>query len=149
MDGLQDTKYEEKSMSLVDIHVSDFTLRPEPHIPSTSSISSTIVSDIQFTARLPLFSKKDVAERVDAARLAGADHFMSSTASGRNMHQFLNILLHLVARPAGCVIINLSYCGCHSQFELNHSLLRPAPAPGSTPSSTIAHRRCCRIQNKW
>ncbi|KAF8966663.1 hypothetical protein BDZ97DRAFT_1657425, partial [Flammula alnicola] len=40
--------------------------------------------------------KDDVAERVNAARLAGADHFMSSM----NMHKFLDMLLCLVARPS-------------------------------------------------
>jgi len=61
-----------------------------------SSASSTLVSDIQITAGPPLFLKDDVAQRVDAARMAGADHFMSS----RNMHQFLDMLLRLVARPS-------------------------------------------------
>ena len=60
------------------------------------------MSDIQITAG-PLSLKDDVVQRVDAARMAGADHFMSS----RNMHQFLDMLLRLVARP---VRIN-SHCG--------------------------------------
>ena len=53
------------------------------------------MSDIQITAGPPLSLKDDVAQRVDAARMAGADHFMSS----RNMHLFLDMLLRLVARP--------------------------------------------------
>jgi len=54
------------------------------------------MSDIQITEGPPLSLKDDVAQRVDAARMAGADHFMSS----RNMHQFLDMLLRLVARPS-------------------------------------------------
>lgn len=46
------------------------------------------------TAGSPLSLKDDIAQRVDAARLVGADHFMSSS----NMHQFLDMLLHLVVR---------------------------------------------------
>ncbi|KAK2460199.1 hypothetical protein APHAL10511_007790 [Amanita phalloides] len=61
-----------------------------------SSASSTLVNDIQITAGSLLSLKHDVAQRVDAARLAGADHFMSS----RNMHKFLDMLLHLVTRPS-------------------------------------------------
>jgi len=61
-----------------------------------SSASSTLLSDIQITAGRPLFLKSDVVQRVNAGKLAGADHFMSS----ENMHQFLNMLLHLVARPS-------------------------------------------------
>jgi len=40
--------------------------------------------------------KGDMAQRVDTARLLGADHFMSS----RNMHNFLDMLLCLVVRPS-------------------------------------------------
>ncbi|KAF8798599.1 hypothetical protein BYT27DRAFT_7264729 [Phlegmacium glaucopus] len=61
-----------------------------------SSASSTLVSDIQITAGPPLPLKDDLAQRVSAARLVGADHFMSST----NMHKFLDMLLRLVARPS-------------------------------------------------
>lgn len=61
-----------------------------------SSASSALVSDIQITQGPPLSLKDDVAQRVDAARLAGADHIMSS----RNMHKFLDMLLRLVARPS-------------------------------------------------
>jgi len=61
-----------------------------------SSASSTLVSDIQITEGPPLSLKDDVAQRVDAARLVGADHFMSS----RNMHKFLDMLLPLVPRPS-------------------------------------------------
>jgi hypothetical protein len=53
------------------------------------------MSNIQITVGPPLSLKDDVAQCVDAARMAGADHFMSS----RNMHQFLDMLLRLVARP--------------------------------------------------
>ncbi|KIJ06761.1 hypothetical protein PAXINDRAFT_182629, partial [Paxillus involutus ATCC 200175] len=61
-----------------------------------SSASSTLVSDIQITGGRPLSLKRDVAQRIGAARLAGADHFMSSM----NMHKFLDMLLSLVAKPS-------------------------------------------------
>jgi hypothetical protein len=87
------------------VRYNDFTLEPEPRA------SSTLVSDIQITTRQPLSLKDDMAQRVDAARLAGTDHFMSS----RNMHQFLDMLLRLVARP---VRTNQPFLlRLHSQFK--------------------------------
>jgi hypothetical protein len=62
------------------------------------------MSDIQITAGPQLSLKYEVAQRIDAARLAGTDHFMSSS----NMHQFLDMPLRLVARP---VRTNQPYCG--------------------------------------
>ncbi|KAF5346079.1 hypothetical protein D9756_010837 [Leucocoprinus leucothites] len=60
------------------------------------SITSDVLSDIQLSQGLPLTLKSDWKERVEAARLVGANQFMSSA----DMRQFLNMLLHLVARPS-------------------------------------------------
>ncbi|KAG5649608.1 hypothetical protein H0H81_002860, partial [Sphagnurus paluster] len=62
----------------------------------SSTANSTLVSDIQITEGPPLSLKNDVTQRVAAARLTGADHFMSSS----NLHKFLDMLLRLVARPS-------------------------------------------------
>jgi hypothetical protein len=60
-----------------------------------SSASLANVSDVQISQGSPLSLKNDVVQRIAAAKLAGADHFMSS----KNMHQFLDMLLRLVAKP--------------------------------------------------
>ncbi|KIJ98357.1 hypothetical protein K443DRAFT_123702 [Laccaria amethystina LaAM-08-1] len=59
-------------------------------------MDSKIRTAKKITAGPPLSLKDDVTQRVAAARLIGADHFMSSS----NMHKFLDMLLRLVARPS-------------------------------------------------
>ncbi|PPQ94305.1 hypothetical protein CVT25_004962 [Psilocybe cyanescens] len=61
-----------------------------------SSTSLAHVSDVQISPGPPLFLKDDVAQRVATAKLASTDHLMSS----ENMHKFLDMLLHLVAKPS-------------------------------------------------
>jgi len=50
---------------------------------------------IQITQGPRLRLKSDWEARVKAARLVGADQFMSST----NLHRYLDMLFNLVARP--------------------------------------------------
>lgn len=59
------------------------------------------MSDIEITEGRPLVLKEGSSNRVEASKLAGADHFMSS----RNMHMFLDMLLHLVARPVCAILL--------------------------------------------
>ena len=81
--------------------ISNFTLG-QSHTFLSASLS--LVSNIQITKGPPLSLKDDVAQHIDAARLAGTDHIMSSS----NMHKFLDILLHLVARPVCTVCLLLT-----------------------------------------
>ena len=78
------------------------------------------MSDI--TEGPPLSLNDDVAQCVDAAKLTGADHFMTT-----QKYATYSDILHLIVRPVRTDQHFLCFC---SQFKLNDSQ-KPAPAPGS------------------
>ncbi|KAF8630304.1 hypothetical protein AX17_005440 [Amanita inopinata Kibby_2008] len=74
----------------------DSKLKSTVKLQKFSSITSDILDDMQISQGPLLSLKSDWKKRVEAAKLAGADQFMSSL----NLHQFLTMLLHLIARPS-------------------------------------------------
>ncbi|PPQ91549.1 hypothetical protein CVT25_008668 [Psilocybe cyanescens] len=68
--------------------------KSQSHVFSSASLEH--VSNIQISPGPPLSLKDDVVQQTAAAKLASTDHLMSS----KNMHKFLDMLLHLVAKPS-------------------------------------------------
>ncbi|KAG6907088.1 hypothetical protein DXG01_010622 [Tephrocybe rancida] len=59
------------------------------------SSTNDILDDLKIIERQPFLLKQDWKSRVDISKQVGANTFMSS----ENTYKFLDMLLHLVARP--------------------------------------------------